>query len=193
MRRLAVLTILICQLYCQIRIAAIGDSLTRHDGYADILGQYQKIDGTEIKVTKFAKDGAGIGWISDTFLSQVLNYDYVIFFCGVNSCDSPSHVISMLKLLYEKAHKRGMNVIAITISPWKGYQSWTKLRQVNTYAINGFILSSPKYVYAIVNTYRLLGSVDDPEVLKKEYTTDKLHLTDEGHRMIAEAILPLIK
>ena len=62
-----------------------------------------------------------------------------------------------------------MPVIAVTISPWRGYKTWSRSQQRGTDEINAFIRSQPAGVRAVADIWSALVDPDRPERLRPDY------------------------
>ena len=112
-------------------------------------------------------------------------YDWIIYWVGVNDYKSPN-VEQKLKDFYLTAKAAGVDsVIAITIPPYKDYYTWTKKRGKYSCYINRILFN---YSDEILWSADILASRDDRNKMMKKYTTDGLHLTREGCRVIAEQL-----
>jgi lysophospholipase L1-like esterase len=110
-----------------------------------------------------------------------------------------------LQAIYDLAHRKGVQVVAVTLTPWKGYEQhgekvWDKDKQRVTEAINQWILSKPRGVTKAVDVYSALEDPLQPDALRPSYWTplsytkgviDALHPRNQGQvemgKRIAEA------
>ena len=105
---------------------------------------------------------------------------------------SGSSNINDLKKIYSLAslnpYKKTF-VIAVSLTPWKGYQTWSTQKQRNTEIINDFILSKPDNVDAVVDAYSLLGDSRDTDMLHPQFRKgDMLHPRGLGQCVIGAAV-----
>ena len=188
MKKILALMLLISSVFSQY-IICFGDSLTADGGYASYLTKWY----TNAKISVVAKKGAMSKDVFEDVCDLALEQDYAIVLCGVNDIDRPKTVILHLELICRVLKKRGVNkVIALSLTPWKGYPTWTEEKQYNTYMVNGFILSKPKNVDFAIDLYSGMEDQDNPDTMASHFTTDKLHLSSAGHYYIAHKIKKIL-
>jgi lysophospholipase L1-like esterase len=176
------------------RVGVIGDSLTNHaerrNGYIHHLASFCP----GIVFDTYGIDGQGVKAMAQRFKRDIIDhgYDEVIIFGGVNDFSSGrtvAHAKQHLGEMYAAADQAGMRVIAVTVTPWKGYSSWTAKKQARTEQLNDWIRSRPPGVDSVVDAYSLLGDENDPARLSRAFHGgDHLHLSREGNRQLGNAI-----
>ena len=176
------IVILLLLLSCQKQsLLIVGDSITADGGYVE----YLKEQLPETKITVRAKPGASILWIYAQVEHYAYNYDRIVVLGGINSILTPDIVIRYLGKTYQVCHSRGMQVIAVTLTPWKNYSTWNEKQQHYTETVNDFIKSKPEGVKAVADVYLPLS---DQSKLKEEYSLDGLHPNETGQEVIGRTI-----
>jgi lysophospholipase L1-like esterase len=186
-------------------VAAIGDSITDARSHG---GKY--LDALRAHCPKSRFDNYGVGgqmvnqmrhrFTTDVFGPGKPAYTHVIVFGGVNDLYSdltagrtPSLIERDLGWMYEEAHRRGAQVVAITVAPWGGFTRYfNPSRSAATLEVNRWILGQKAggAVDAVVDAYSLLSCGDAPSLCPR-YTSpfhDGLHFGDEGHRVLGESL-----
>ncbi len=165
-------------------IMLVGDSLTV--GYSPIFNS-KFCEG----VTICAVGGKQTDWMFQTCFTdaKLANIKYVVIMGGINDLSAnkaASTIRNNLTQMYSKAKSKGIPVIAITLLPWKGYRTWTEAKQTTQEGINNWIKSSP-LVSSVLDGYALFDNGSD-EIIA-EYNSGKLHLTNSGYEVLANAVL----
>lgn len=181
MKYLSIIVLLLL-LSCQRQsLLIVGDSITADGGYTKYLKE--QLPDTRIDVR--AKPGASILWIYAQVEHYAYNYDRIVVLGGINSILTPDIVIRYLGKTYQVCHSRGMQVIAVTLTPWKNYSTWNEKQQHYTETVNDFIKSKPEGVKAVADVYLPLS---DQSKLKEEYSLDGLHPNETGQEVIGRTI-----
>ncbi|HII38656.1 TPA: peptidoglycan DD-metalloendopeptidase family protein [Candidatus Micrarchaeota archaeon] len=180
------------------RIGAMGDSITeagaREGGYLQRLQglcQGAVFEGHGIS-------GQGTNRMRERFASDIIarHYDYVIILGGINNIGGPvDRIKTDLQSMYDAAHEAGIRVIAVTVTPWKGWQTgpggtdWNQERQQKTDELNEWILSRPRNVDVVADAYSALEDPQNQDAMRREYyNADHLHPNAAGHRVLGDAI-----
>jgi lysophospholipase L1-like esterase len=134
-------------------------------------------------------------------LPESRSYSHAIVFGGVNDLYSDrtanrtlSRIEDDLSRIYTALRERGVHIIAVTVTPWAGFQRWyTPERGRNTVALNTWLLEQATRgsVASTVDAYPLL-SCGEVERLCPELAAphkDGLHFGKLGHQKLAEALL----
>ena len=187
------------------RIAALGDSLTDEKSFGGGYLGYVAERCPETRIDNFAKGGHMVNQIRRRFENQVHNqpigtYTHLVVYGGVNDLYSdltagrtPDKVESDLAVIYEKARTKGIEVVAITVSPWGGFKRYyNDRRQAYTERLNSWIRQQLRQgkIDHVVDSYPLL-SCGAPERLCPEYeqsSHDGLHLGKIGHEILGRAL-----
>ncbi|MCH2109404.1 MAG: GDSL-type esterase/lipase family protein, partial [Polyangiaceae bacterium] len=187
------------------RVAALGDSITdfRSGG-----GGYLKAIAQECPESRFDNYGKG-----GDMVNQMLRrwrrdirpavarekYTTLLVYGGVNDLYSNlsahrtnARIEKDLATIYQEAEEAGLEVYAMTVSPWGGFKKWyTKERGRNTQLLNSWILGrlKPGQVKRVLDTYPLLSCGQD-EFLCPRYENrfhDGLHPGPAGHALLGSA------
>ena len=170
------------------RVGAMGDSITQDGRFLERL--HLLCPG--MTFYNHGVVGDSTARMLARFNSDIIanDYDEAIIMGGVNNvCGSVERVERDLSEMYLRAKNAGMRVIALTITPWKGYSSWTEECQQHTEEVNNWILSMPENVDVAVDVYSALEDPSNQGALRPEYSApDKLHPNAAGQRVIADAV-----
>ncbi|MFS0637693.1 SGNH/GDSL hydrolase family protein [Mesobacillus foraminis] len=199
-------------------IVALGDSIT--DGYLSSLNENRRwtdvlndrLD-SEIKNQTFTVLNQGISGnriLSDSpifgekalarldrdVFSQTGVTDLILLE-GINDIGHEPHVhdadriIEGIKEIAARAHERGINIYAGTLTPFKGYDEgvyYTEKGEQTRQEVNAWIRSS-HMLDGFIDFDRALADPNDHEKLRKEYDSgDALHPNDLGLKVMAESI-----
>jgi lysophospholipase L1-like esterase len=134
-------------------------------------------------------------------LPEARSYSHAIVFGGVNDLYSDktanrtlSRIEADLSRIYTSLRERGVQIIAVTVTPWGGFKRWyTPERGRNTLTLNTWLLEQATQgnVASAVDAYPLL-SCGDAERLCPELAAphkDGLHFGKLGHQKLADALL----
>ncbi len=208
----------LCQIPEGKKVAFVGDSITNW-GKSGSRG-YQKYFYDKCPTKKargefetFAKTGERTNGILNNIIPKAINWepDYVVILAGVNdqlkTTAARTKAITNLRRMYGVIHETRPNakVIAVTILPWEGYDSWNDDAGTGTIWVNQRILSMPttesgaiaagynknEYVYAKVKAYSALKDPANPTQLKPEYDQTPrnfLHPGQKGYDKLGETI-----
>ena len=152
-----------------------------------------------------AKGGLMVNQMRKRLETEILpeggRYSHAIVFGGVNDLYSDqtanrtlSRIQADLSKIYDELRRRGVQVIAITVSPWAGFKRWyTPERGQNTLTLNAWIGEQAAHgnVAEALDSYPLL-SCGAPELLCPELALphkDGLHIGKLGHQKLGEALL----
>jgi lysophospholipase L1-like esterase len=186
-------------------VLVLGDSLTDEKvgggGFVRTLRAHCK----QATFDNRAKGGFMTNQMRKRLETEVLpegqRYTHAIVFGGVNDLYSDqtanrslSRIEGDLSRIYAALKARGVDVIAITVTPWGGFKRWfTPERGQNTLTLNRWILEQPaaSTLASTVDAYPLL-SCSEPEKLCAELALpykDGLHFGKLGHEKLAQALL----
>ncbi len=118
----------------------------------------------------------------------------VIVFEGINDIQQTPHetdpqkIIAALKQIAARAHDRGLRVVGATITPFKGWYSYTEELEAVRQAVNAFIRTSADFD-AVVDFDAVIRDPADPQRIKPDYDQgDHLHPGDKGFEAMAKAV-----
>jgi lysophospholipase L1-like esterase len=154
-----------------------------------------------------SKGGFMINQIRKRLETEVLpeggSYSHAIVFGGVNDLYSDqtanrtlSRIQADLSRIYAALTQRGIQTIAITVTPWGGFSRWfTPERSQNTQTLNAWILEQPHKgaIATALDAYPLL-SCGIPTHLCPALSApfkDGLHFGKLGHQKVGQALYDL--
>jgi len=174
------------------QVGMFGDSLTigtGSAGYPDVIGQYAP--GRYMFVNQGVSSNT-ISQIQTRYLAAVAGgYQTLTIMGGINDilADATGATIwSTYKAIVDDARSRGINVVAMTCTPWKNYSSWTSGRQTETVNLNNSITGySPGSLYTSVDMYAAM--TDGLDHLAASYDWgDGLHFNATGQAKVASTL-----
>ncbi len=191
-------------------VVALGDSITDGanstwganlrwpDQLADRLSGHVGVLNAGISGNRLLLDGGGNGVNALARLDRdVLNQSgarTVIVFEGINDIQQtphqtdPNKIIAALKQVASRAHDRGLRVLGATITPWKGWRSYTPELEETRQAVNRFIRTS-RLFDGFIDFDAVIRDPADPQQMKPEYDSgDHLHPGDKGFTAMANAV-----
>lgn len=136
----------------------------------------------------------------DLFAPGRPRYTHVIVFGGVNDLYSdltagrvPAKISRDLAWMYARAKAQGLQVIAVTVAPWGGFERYHNARRAAaTRELNSWIRAQAQAgsVDAVIDAHELLRC-GHPDELCPEYARpfrDGLHFGALGHRELGRAL-----
>ena len=100
------------------------------------------------------------------------------------------------------AHKNGMEIYLLPLTPWKGYTrnvlgsgddiAWTEELDAVRKKVNSWMFSDLCPADGAIDL-SALAKGDDPDCLIDDYTPDGIHFTDEGQEVMSEIIYHYLK
>ncbi|MCC6217224.1 MAG: hypothetical protein IT376_20365 [Polyangiaceae bacterium] len=186
----------------------MGDSLTDPKSHGGAYLAYVAARCPESSFENFAKGGTLVNQMRKRLELEVLpeppearaRYTHLVVFGGVNDVLSdetakrtPRLVQRDLRAMYDRAHSRGIRVVAVTMSPWGGFaRQWNPNRHAATLAINGWIRERARdgTVDHVVDAWTLLSCGVETH-LCAEYVPpmrDGLHFGPPGHEQLGRAL-----
>lgn len=195
------------------RVAAVGDSLTDPESHGGKYLDYLRERCPHSRFDAYGKGGEMVNQMRRRFAEDVFGtpsdpkrpaYGQVIVFGGVNDLYSDltagrtvDKIGRDLLAMYSMARERGLEVTAITVSPWGGFERYYNerrgraTRQLNDW-IQAQAASGP--VDHVVDAYSLL-SCGDPERLCERYAKpfrDGIHFGPAGHERLGRALFETV-
>jgi lysophospholipase L1-like esterase len=172
--------------------AAVGDSLTAHGGYVARLRE--RVGGAW---TIIAEEGAGLWRIVQLARGRMMRFDTIVVLAGVNAlhrgyADCQAGLIELYRMARAERERvgteEGVRVIAVTMTPWRGYSRWSAEADSVRARLRDWQLSGASgLVDATVDAWTLLG--DQNGRLRPEYNAgDGLHMNMAGQRALGDAI-----
>jgi lysophospholipase L1-like esterase len=191
-------------------LVALGDSLTDGTGQANDVNRRwtdylhrRLVDASETigvlnagiagnRVLRPTTGPSGLARFDRDVLSQP-GVRTVVVYEGINdisrgSYTSPEPLINGYKRLISEAHAEKLKVIGATLTPFRGFGTWTKQRERLRQQVNRWIRTSGAFD-AVVDFDRAVRSSKSPDRLVRAYDAgDHLHLSDAGRHKLADAI-----
>ena len=186
-------------------VAAIGDSLTDERSYAHAYMRQLRDTCPKSRWDNFGVGGNMVNQMRRRFDRDVLQsgnpeYTHLIVFGGVNDVYSdktagrtPKLIERDLSYMYERGRKAGMQVVALTITPWGGFKRYfNEERMAATKSVNAWIRGEEGgRIDHVIDAFPLL-SCGDPEKLCEKYMKpfkDGLHFGKLGHEVLKDVML----
>lgn len=131
-------------------------------------------------------------------VTQIPAAKYCIIMIGINDITNAKEDISQtlideLKKMIDICHDNGILVIGATLTPVKGHKHYSELSESMRKTLNAFISSSDSGFDAYVDMSAKVADESDSEQIKKEFTSDFLHLNRSGYELLAEEAFEVIK
>jgi gliding motility-associated-like protein len=170
-------------------IYTMGDSITQFDEYQSALSSLLNNVFTIVNLGL----GSDVTHNMIKRFSEVTNGsgEYVIIMAGVNDIKngvSSRGVEQNLQTMYNLAHNAGLKVIALTVTPFKGYGKWTSNAQTAEDEVNAWMPGAANVDY-VIDAYSVLVDPENPNRMLPLYDRgDHLHPSLKGEIKIAEAI-----
>jgi len=182
-------------------ILAVGDSMTFDpSSYAN---QIEDACPSVITIEKQAANGRKTDDMNISVTANTLNgKKYLTILGGVNDINNAQNkmvalgnVKSNLTAIYQKAAHANVQVVAITVAPYKGGGSnWSEQSDTAIKDLNTWIKSQEGgLVYKVVDFYSIVKDPNDSQALNPTYDSgDHLHPNAAGHAALAAALSNLI-
>ncbi|MFD4640005.1 SGNH/GDSL hydrolase family protein [Lentzea sp. NPDC058436] len=191
-------------------VVALGDSITDGanstfganlrwpDQLADRVNKRLGVLNAGISGNRLLLDGGGAGVNALARLNRdVLTQSgvrTVIVFEGINDIQQtphqtdPAKIIAALKQIASRSHDRGLRVVGATITPFKGWNSYTEELEQVRQTVNAFIRTSRDFD-AVVDFDQVIRDPADPQRIRPDYDEgDHLHPGDKGFEAMAKAV-----
>ncbi|MBP2475593.1 lysophospholipase L1-like esterase [Crossiella equi] len=118
----------------------------------------------------------------------------LIVFEGINDIQQTPHqtdpkpIIAALKQIATRAKDRGLRVLGATITPFKGWGSYSEELEATRAAVNQWIRNNTHFD-AVIDFDAAIRDPQDPKRIKPEYDQgDHLHPGDAGFKAMANAV-----
>ncbi len=181
------------------KVAVIGDSITEDGGYIKELGKlcpgyvFDNYGISGQQTWQILQRVRMMGSEPEKKLCGLEDYGQIIVLMGINNIDNPDRVISDLKKICAMAKSvasHPIRVVVMTLTPWKGYSTWSAQKQANWYKVNKFILSKPENADIVVDLANALCDPKDSECLWEGFRNpnDKLHPRGVGQIQIGRTV-----
>jgi lysophospholipase L1-like esterase len=190
-------------------VAAMGDSLTDPKSHGGVYLRDLQQRCPESRFDSYGIGGQMVNQMNHRFVRDIVGdpgdaskpkYTHVIVFGGVNDLYSDltagrtvPKIEADLSSMYRVAHEHGIQVIALTVTPWGGFHRYyNPSRAATTAELNRWILGLPAAhtVDFAVDVNPLL-SCGNAEEICDAYSApfkDGIHFGPKGHEKIAEAL-----
>ncbi|AEN10254.1 MULTISPECIES: SGNH/GDSL hydrolase family protein [unclassified Streptomyces] len=197
-------------------IVVLGDSLTAgansstdtNSRWPDVLSDRlrhrygianQGIAGNRVLRDSTSRTGAG-GMSGlhrfDRDVLSVAGARTVIVALGINDVQQapqetdPQRIVAALRTLTERAHARGLRVVGATLTPFRGYPTWTPARNDVRLAVNAQIRAG-RVFDDFVDFDRAVRDPYAPDRILPAYDAgDRLHFNDTGYRVLGRLVDP---
>jgi lysophospholipase L1-like esterase len=187
-------------------VAALGDSITDAKSGGGGFLKVMREKCPESVFVNFGKGGDMTNQMRRRFERdirpqiKVQKFNTLLVYGGVNDLYSDltanrtnDRIEGDLSGIYKTAKADGLEVIAVTVSPWGGFSKyWIPRRGENTKLLNSWILGqvATGLVDKAVDSFAPL-SCGNPDVLCPEYESrfhDGLHPGEVGHKILGEKL-----
>lgn len=188
-------------------VAALGDSITdARSGGGGYLTELRKAC-PESTFVNFGKGGDMVNQMRRRFEREILpqissaRFNTLLVYGGVNDLYSDltagrknEKIEADLTAIYQQAKQAGLEVVAVTVSPWGGFSRYFNPRRgENTRLLNSWIMGQVANgpLDHAVDSFAPL-SCGDRDVLCPEYETashDGLHPGEKGHEILGQKLI----
>lgn len=179
----------------------IGDSIAEglRDGvYGVNSNKLKTLLGSKWNVMNKGIGGQTTAQLKAGLQGQVLdqrNADFVIVQIGtsaINQGESLETMKSNVQDIYTDCYNAGASVIAIQLTPTKGYEAWTEDVKTQTLAFNSWIEDTAVNVAYTFDAYTLFEDPQNPDALLPAYSYDLEHLSQEGYELMGTTVFNTI-
>ncbi|GII20728.1 SGNH/GDSL hydrolase family protein [Planosporangium mesophilum] len=102
----------------------------------------------------------------------------------------PAKINAALRAIADRAHARGLRVIAGTLTPFKGWPAYTGELEAVRLAVNDFIRTSRAFDGVVDFDAAVRDPADPHRILPAYDCGDHLHPNDAGYRAMADVVEP---
>ncbi|MEU7300014.1 GDSL-type esterase/lipase family protein [Streptomyces sp. NPDC007206] len=108
---------------------------------------------------------------------------------GIPTADDVSAYADAYRALVARAHARGVRVVGVTLTPYRGFPAYTAAREAVRRRVNAFIRTGGAFD-AVADADAALRDPADPTRLRTAYDPgDHLHFNDTGMAKLARVVL----
>ncbi|MEW2131238.1 GDSL-type esterase/lipase family protein [Streptomyces sp. NPDC005435] len=190
-------------------VVALGDSLTDGTGstpdtnhrWPDLLADRLRrhrlgVLNAGIGGNRLLRDGTGPSALArlDTDALDRAGVRYLVLFEGVNDLNGtpaaidPAAYEEAYRTIVARAHARGIRVVGVTLTPYRGHPAYTAAREGVRQRVNAFIRDGGVFD-AVADADAALRDPADAERLLPRYDPgDHLHFDDEGMAAVADVV-----
>ncbi|MER6567597.1 SGNH/GDSL hydrolase family protein [Streptomyces sp. NPDC001093] len=190
-------------------IVAFGDSLTDGNGstpdtnhrWPDRLAERVRADGfgvlnAGISGNRLLRDGTGPSALTrlDADALDRAGVRVLVVLEGINDikgtpkADDVTAYADAYRTLVARAHARGIRVVGVTLTPYRGFSAYTDAREAVRQQVNAFIRTGGIFD-AVADADAALRDPTDPARLLPAYDPgDHLHFNDTGMAVVAETV-----
>jgi lysophospholipase L1-like esterase len=191
-------------------VVAFGDSLTDGDGstpdtnrrWPDRLADRLRADrlgvlNAGISGNRLLRDGAGPSALARldadaldrTGVRVLVVLEGINDIKGVPTADDVSAYAAAYRTLVARAHARGVRVVGVTLTPYRGFPAYTAAREAVRQRVNAFIRTGGVFD-AVADADAALRDPAEPTRLLPAYDPgDHLHFNDTGMARLAGLVL----
>lgn len=179
------------------RVLCLGDSITAHGGY---INRLKELSNNKIEFVK----AATVGHKTSQMLKRITDptaegyvklseYDTIIVMGGVNNIwageKSIKDDLTQIFTIAKRNLKAPAKIIMLTILPYKGYSTWKSSYHDTILNVNDYFKKNSKgLIDNVVDTFKVLSDPSDQQRMFPDFTSDKLHPNNTGHKKMGELI-----
>lgn len=126
--------------------------------------------------------------ISQAGVKWVIISDFPINNFGPNPSTGAAPIAALQQLI-ARSHEKRIQVLCSTLTPFKGYSTWSTTLEAGRDAYNAFVKSSRSGCDGVIDQAKAVGDPKDPQKYLAAYDSgDHLHPSPAGHAAIANSI-----
>ncbi|MFG3015290.1 GDSL-type esterase/lipase family protein [Streptomyces cinerochromogenes] len=107
---------------------------------------------------------------------------------GVPAADDPAAFAAAYRTLVARAHARGIRVVGVTLTPYRGYPAWTDAGEEVRQRVNAFIRTGGAFDAVADADAALRDPADAGRILPAYDPGDHLHFNDAGMAAVADTV-----